>query len=94
METGSNAEICSKHAGAGREQERIVREELDAGRFRSEEELIGAALQGLREREVCEKVAGTDQNGAVHDTLVFVEKNRVELKGVTVRRLIEEGRRL
>ena len=75
-------------------QEQIVKAELDAGRFGSVEELIGAALEGLRERDASQSSSGTDRNGAVREMLLFVEQNRVELKGLTVKQLIDEGHRL
>jgi hypothetical protein len=77
------------------EQERIVKDELKAGRFRSVEEVIGGALQTLREKE---KFAPASSNGAqreaVREMLAFVEKNRVRLENVSVKELIHEGHRL
>ncbi|HUJ30841.1 MAG TPA: hypothetical protein VLY23_06135 [Candidatus Acidoferrum sp.] len=77
------------------EQERIVKDELKAGHFRSVEEVIGEALQALRDKE---KSAVASTNGAqleaVREMLAFVEKNRVRLEGVTVKELIHEGHRL
>ena len=78
------------------EQERIVQEELKAGHFRSVEEVIGQALQVLREKE--KSAAAVTSNGAqreaVQDMLAFVEKNRVRLEDVSVKELIHEGHRL
>jgi putative addiction module CopG family antidote len=78
------------------EQEKIVKEELKSGHFRNAEEVIGEALQVLRERE--QSAAGVRTNGAqreaVHEMLAFVEKNRVRLEGVSVKELIHEGHRL
>jgi hypothetical protein len=75
------------------EQEKIVKDELRSGHFRSVEEVIGEALQILRDKEQS-SVAGTS-NGAqregVREMLAFVEKNRVRLEGVSVKELIHEG---
>ncbi len=78
------------------EQEKIVKEELKAGHFRSVEEVIGEALQVLREKE---RSVGTGtpngaQRDAVREMLAFVEKNRVRLEGISVKELIHEGHRL
>jgi putative addiction module CopG family antidote len=78
------------------EQEKIVKEELKSGHFRSAEEVIGVALQTLREKE--QSSAGVTSNGAqreaVKEMLAFVEKNRVRLEGISVKELIHEGHRL
>ena len=78
------------------EQERIVKDKLESGHFRSVEEVIGEALQVLREKE--QSSAGVTVNGAqreaVREMLAFAEKNRVRLEGVTVKDLIHEGHRL
>ena len=78
------------------EQERMVRDELKSGHFDSVEEVISKALEALSE-----KVGGSSgappngaQSEAVRDMLVFVEKNRVHLDGVSVKELIHEGHRL
>lgn len=77
------------------EQEKIVNEELRAGHFRTVEEVIGEALQALREKEqpaVTETSNGA-QREAVREMLAFIEKNRVRLEGVSVKELIHEGHR-
>ncbi|HXX56170.1 MAG TPA: hypothetical protein VEJ17_00080 [Candidatus Nitrosotalea sp.] len=77
------------------EQERIVKDELEAGHFRSVEEVIGEALQVLREKEKSVPAASNGaQREAVREMLAFVEKNRVRLEGVSVKELIHEGHRL
>jgi putative addiction module CopG family antidote len=77
------------------EQEKIIREELNSGRFCSIDEVISEALQVLREKD---RPSGADSNGAqreaVREMLAFVEKNRVRLEGVSVKQLIHEGHRL
>ncbi len=78
------------------EQEKIVNDELKSGHFRSVEEVIGEALQVLREKE--QSSAGVTANGAqreaVREMVAFVEKNCVRLEGVSVKELIHEGHRL
>jgi putative addiction module CopG family antidote len=78
------------------EQEKIVKDELKSGHFRTVEEVIGEALQILREKE--QSSAGVTSNGAqreaVREMLAFVEKNRVRLEGATVKELIHEGHHL
>jgi Arc/MetJ-type ribon-helix-helix transcriptional regulator len=78
------------------EQEKIISEELKSGHFRSVEEVIGEALQVLRAKELSSEAASSNgpQHEAVREMLEFVEKNRVRLKGVSVKQLIHEGHRL
>jgi len=75
------------------EQEAIIKEELDAGRFRSVEELIGEALQGLqrRERSSTTSVPSGTQREAVGEMLAFVESNKTRLEGVSVKDLIRKA---
>jgi putative addiction module CopG family antidote len=78
------------------EQEKIVRDELKSGHFRTVEEVIGEALHVLREKEQS-STAGTPngaQREAVREMLVFVGKNHVRLEGISVKELIREGHRL
>ena len=78
------------------EQERMVRDELEAGHFRTAEEVIDEALQALREKERSSGGPTSDgaQREAVREMLEFVEKNRVRLEGISVKELIHEGHRL
>jgi len=76
------------------EQARIVKDEMKAGHFRSVEEVIGEALQALREKEQAAKPRNGAQPEAVREMLDFVENNRVRLEGVTIKELIHEGHRL
>lgn len=78
------------------EQERIVKDALKAGHFRSVEEVIGQALQGLRQKEPASPESSTNgaQREAVREMLAFVEKNQVRLEGVSIKELIHEGHRL
>ena len=76
------------------EQERILKDELKSGHFKSVEELIGEALQALREKEKPAASPNGAQQEAVREMLAFVEKNHVRLQDVTVKELIREGHRL
>jgi putative addiction module CopG family antidote len=78
------------------EQEKIVQEELNSGRFQSIDEVISEALQVLREKDKPSATAASNgaQRDAVHEMLAFVEKNRVRVEGVSVKELIREGHRL
>ena len=78
------------------EQEKIVKEELRSGHFRTAEEVIAHALQALREKEqLAGAGAGSDGRAeAVREMLAFVEKNRARLEGISVKDLIHEGHRL
>lgn len=78
------------------EQERIVRDELKSGHFRTAEEVIGKALQALYEKERFprETLAASDRIEAVQEMLKFLERNHVRLEGVSVKTLIHEGHRL
>ena len=74
------------------EQEKIVKDKLKSGNFRTVEEVIDEALQVLRERE--QPSPNGAQREAVREMLAFVEKNRARLEGVSVKELIHEGHRL
>ena len=78
------------------EQEKIVKDELNSGHFRSVEEVIAEALQALRARERAMSPAGPDgqQQDAVREMQAFVEKNRTRLDAISVKQLIHEGHRL
>jgi putative addiction module CopG family antidote len=76
------------------EQEKIVSDELKSGHFRSVEELIGQALQALREKEQSAGTAVPNHIEAVREMLSFVESNHTRLAGVSVKELIHEGHRL
>ena len=75
------------------EQEKLVKEEMESGHFRSAEEVIGEALQVLRDKGKTsnDRSSAGKQRQAVRDMLDFVEKNRVRLNGTSVKELIHEG---
>ena len=78
------------------EQEKIVKEELKSGHFRTAEEVIAEALQALQDKGKSSNTAMANgkQREAVREMLTFVEKNCVRLEGVSVKDLIHEGHRL
>jgi Arc/MetJ-type ribon-helix-helix transcriptional regulator len=78
------------------EQEQIVQEELRSGHFRTAEEVIGGALEALRERgKTAMNSTGTvTPDEAVRDMLAFIDKHRVRLEDISVKELIHEGHRL
>jgi len=78
------------------EQEKIVKEELESGHFRTAEELISQALHTLLATAPSSS-ASTDNGGrhkAVREMISFVERNRTSLQGISVKELIHEGHRL
>jgi Arc/MetJ-type ribon-helix-helix transcriptional regulator len=78
------------------EQEAIIEAELKSGHFRAIEEVIGEALQSLREKERSSTAAAPNgaQPEAVREMLAFVQNNRARLDGISVKELIHEGHRL
>jgi Arc/MetJ-type ribon-helix-helix transcriptional regulator len=78
------------------EQEKIVKEELESGHFRTAEELISQALHTLLASAPSSSadVDNGRRREAVRDMMNFVEKNRTSLQGISVKELIHEGHRL
>lgn len=78
------------------EQEKIVKDELESGHFRTVEEVIGVALRVLREKEQPSPAGAPNgaQREAVREMLAFVQENHVRLEGISVKELIHEGHRL
>ena len=78
------------------EQEKIVKEELESGHFRTAEELISQALNALRATAAPSSKTGNNgsRQKAVREMMEFVEKNRTPLQGISVKELIHEGHRL
>jgi putative addiction module CopG family antidote len=90
---GAEMESKAMNINLTPEQEKIVKDELKSGHFRSVEEVIDQALQVLRGTEQSAKPERA-QREAVREMLAFVEKNRARLEGVSVKELIHEGHRL
>lgn len=78
------------------EEEKIVKDELKAGRFRTVEEVIAGALQALRRKKRSSSASAPNgkRHEAVRDMLAFVEKNRTRLDGISIKELIHEDHRL
>jgi len=78
------------------EQEKIVKEELESGHFRTAEELISQALRALRATvpSSCGGVDNGSRREAVREMMEFVDKNRTSLQGISVKEPIHEGHRL
>ena len=78
------------------EQEKIVKDKLKSGHFRTVEEVVSEALQALREKDQPSptSIPNGAQREAVSEMLSFVQKNCVRLKGISVKDLIHEGHRL
>ncbi len=78
------------------EQERLIRDELEAGHYQTVEQVIAGALQALhqRERHSAAAMSSNAQKNAVRSMLEFVARNSVRLEGVSVKELIHEGHRL
>jgi Arc/MetJ-type ribon-helix-helix transcriptional regulator len=77
------------------EQEKIVKEELESGHFRTIEEVVGHALRALREKAALITSGGPTvaEREAVREMIAFAENNHVRLEGTSVKELIHEGRR-
>ena len=75
------------------EQEKLVENELKSGHFHTVEEVIGQALQVLREKEQSSSASESRgaQREAVREMLAFIEKNHVRLESISVKQLIHEG---
>jgi Arc/MetJ-type ribon-helix-helix transcriptional regulator len=79
------------------DQERLVREELRVGHYRTAEEVIARALEVLRDTEHAlnqTQQRAPAQRQAVQEMLDFVEKNHTPLVDISVKDLIHEGHRL
>jgi putative addiction module CopG family antidote len=78
------------------EQERIIEDAVNSGRFRTAAEVIGEALQALLEQRKSSPATESDeaQSEAVREMLAFVKNNAVRLDGTSTKELIHEGHRL
>ncbi len=81
------------HINLTPEQEQLVKDELTAGHYQTVEQVIGEALQALRERERRSgaSVSARTRRQAVRDMLDFVEKSSVRLEDVSIKELIRES---
>jgi putative addiction module CopG family antidote len=73
--------------------ERLIEQQIRAGRYHSPEEVIAHALETLADEESM-RSAETDRGQAVQDMLEFADKHRFTLgEGLRIRDLINEGRK-
>jgi putative addiction module CopG family antidote len=71
--------------------ERLIEQQIRAGRYHSPEEVVARALETLAE-EKATRSEETDRRGAVQDMLEFADKHRFTLgEGLRIRDLIHEG---
>jgi len=75
------------------EHERLVNEELRAGHYRSAEEVIGRALEALKERDHASlrQEVKRDPRGAA--SRIRERRKGVTLGGLRIKDLVNEGRR-
>ena len=75
------------------EHERMVNEELRAGHYRSAEEVVGCALEALREKEQAflRRADKRDPKGAA--ARIRERRKGVTLGGLKIQDLVNEGRR-
>jgi Arc/MetJ-type ribon-helix-helix transcriptional regulator len=73
------------------EQEQLVREELRTGQYQSPEEVISRALEALREQERGALARKRDPRRAA--TRIRERRKGVRLGDITIRELVNEGRR-
>ncbi|MBI3664593.1 MAG: hypothetical protein HY234_16270 [Acidobacteria bacterium] len=96
MEALESMESKAMNINLTPEQEKIVKDELKSGHFRTAEEVIAEALHVLKDKKRSSSDSTTNgkQHEAVQEMLAFVEKNRTRLDGISVKELIHEGHRL
>lgn len=76
------------------EEERIIRREVETGRFRTGEEVVAEALRALEDKRRSGVPDPAQRREAVREMLAFIESNHARLSGITVRDLIHEGHRV
>ncbi len=71
--------------------ERLIEQQLRAGRYHSPEEVITRALETLAEQDTT-RLEEQERRQAVHEMLEFAGKHRFTLgEGLRIRDLIHEG---
>ncbi len=75
------------------EHERMVNDELRAGHYRSAEEVIGCALEALREREQGFFRRAEERDPKRAATRIRERRKGVTLGGLRIKDLVNEGRR-
>jgi Arc/MetJ-type ribon-helix-helix transcriptional regulator len=75
------------------EHERMVNEELRAGRYSSAEEVIGCALEALREKDLGILLRGEKRDPKRAAARIRERRKGVTLGGLSIKDLVNEGRR-
>jgi putative addiction module CopG family antidote len=76
------------------DQQKLIEQEIEAGRFQSADEVISEAFKALQEKGRASSLAKKDARRAVREMRAFVEQNRVSLEHVSLKQLIHEGHRM
>ena len=76
------------------DQQKLIEQEIKAGRFGSPDEVISEAFKALQEKGRASSQAQKDPRQAVSEMRAFIERNRVRLEDVSVKQLIHEGHRM
>ena len=76
------------------EQERLINEALRSGQYRDTTEVLDDALHALEKKLRPETISDVDRDQAIERLRNFGERHGLSLgKGLTVKALINEGRR-
>ena len=75
------------------EHERMVNEELQAGHYQSAEEVVGCALEALREKERGFRQQAQKRDPKRAAARIRERRKGVSLSGLKIRDLVNEGRR-
>jgi Arc/MetJ-type ribon-helix-helix transcriptional regulator len=78
------------HVVLDRDSEKLVEQQLRAGRYHSAEEIVARALEALAEKDSLD-CTPSERRQAVLDMLEFADKHGFTLGGLRVRDLIHEG---
>ena len=76
------------------ETERLVKEEIQNGPFRSVDEMIVEGVQSWRKKHRAHQIGSEQRLRAVDDALAFARDRAIPLSGVSIKDLIHEGHRL
>jgi Arc/MetJ-type ribon-helix-helix transcriptional regulator len=74
------------------ETERMVRQEIASGRFRSADEILQRGMGARNEGDEAHRMER--HRRAVEWMLDFAKRRAAPLDGITIKELIEEGRRM
>jgi Arc/MetJ-type ribon-helix-helix transcriptional regulator len=76
------------------ETERLVREELTNGNFRSVDELIVQSVRAWRESHARRQPSREQRLQAISRMREFAEQNRTSLDDISIKELLHEGHRV